>query len=214
MGEKSVQQHSFVQAHGSSTPQNRVTESMLLNRVAQAFGITSWPITAVKTFVGHSLGPASGDQLINTLGVFNQQLLPGIKTIERIAEDVVQDNLSFACQDVELDNVEVSFLNSKGFGGNNASACVLSPVVVNRMLAKRYGTHTMKKYEQSLAVTREKSQHYHQQCLQGQFNTIYQFGESMLNDESIVIDKKSLSVPDYGLAIDLEMENLYKDMTS
>ncbi len=214
VGEKSIKQHSFVQAHGSSTPQNRVTESMLLSRVAGAFGIESWPMTAVKAFVGHSLGPASGDQLINTLGIFNQQLLPGIKTIEGVADDVVQDHLSFACRDMTLDNPEVSFLNSKGFGGNNASACVLSPTVVERMLTKRYGVQSMKNYQQALEVTQENSQQYHQQCLQGKFSTIYQFGESMLDDGSIVIDDRSLSVPEYGLSIDLAMENLYKDMTS
>ncbi len=39
VGEKSVRQHSFVHAHGSSTPANRVTESEILDRVATAFGI-------------------------------------------------------------------------------------------------------------------------------------------------------------------------------
>ena len=38
----------FVQAHGTGTPQNRVTESHILNAVAQHFGIDRWPVAAVK----------------------------------------------------------------------------------------------------------------------------------------------------------------------
>ena len=54
VGEESVQKHSFVHAHGSSTPANRVTESELIDRVASAFDIYDWPITAIKSYVGHS----------------------------------------------------------------------------------------------------------------------------------------------------------------
>lgn len=70
VGEQVVKHQSFVQAHGSSTPQNRVTESRIFDRVAEAFGIESWPVAAVKSYVGHSLGPASGDQLATSLGIF------------------------------------------------------------------------------------------------------------------------------------------------
>ena len=86
-GSETVRQHSFVHAHGSSTPANRVTESELLDRVAAAFGIESWPITAVKAFVGHSLATASGDQVVSALGTFRYGILPGIKTIDRVADD-------------------------------------------------------------------------------------------------------------------------------
>ncbi|MCL4168309.1 UNVERIFIED_CONTAM: hypothetical protein GTU68_027935, partial [Idotea baltica] len=80
VGEQSIQQRSFVQAHGSSTPQNRVTESTIFDKVAKAFDIPAWPVTAVKAFVGHPLAPASGDQLANSLGVFADGIIPGIKT--------------------------------------------------------------------------------------------------------------------------------------
>ena len=88
VGLDAVRQRSFVHAHGSSTPANRVTESELLDRVAAAFGIEQWPITAVKAFLGHSLATASGDQVIAALGTFRHGLLPGLKTIDRVADDV------------------------------------------------------------------------------------------------------------------------------
>ncbi|MGV8514903.1 hypothetical protein ACV35E_33025, partial [Pseudomonas aeruginosa] len=58
VGLDTVRHASFVHAHGSSTPANRVTESEILDRVASAFGIDGWPVTAVKAYVGHSLATA------------------------------------------------------------------------------------------------------------------------------------------------------------
>src|SRR5690606_40448471 len=81
LGEECVQRSSFVQAHGSSTPQNRVTESRIFDQVAKAFNISRWPVAAVKSYLGHSLGPASGDQMMATLGIFTRGIVPGIKTI-------------------------------------------------------------------------------------------------------------------------------------
>jgi acetoacetyl-[acyl-carrier protein] synthase len=213
LGSESIRERSFVQAHGSSTPQNRVTESIILDRVAEAFKIDSWPVSAIKAYVGHSLGPASGDQLINTLGVFAHNILPGIKTIDSVAEDVHGKRLSISTVDKPLErSMDVSFLNSKGFGGNNATACVLSPEITQKMLAKRYGEKAIKTYKTRLESTKEQAQKYHQQFLSGDYQVIYRFGQDMLDDQDISLSDSSLSLPDYGHAIDLKKENLYKDM--
>ena len=37
VGEETVRKHSFIHAHGSSTPANRITESKIFDRVAKAF---------------------------------------------------------------------------------------------------------------------------------------------------------------------------------
>ena len=96
LGDDTVRNKSFVQAHGSSTPHNRTTESKIFHEVAKAFDIESWPIAAVKAYVGHSLGPASGDQMAATLGVFKYGILPGIKTIDKVAENVHSQRLSLS----------------------------------------------------------------------------------------------------------------------
>jgi acetoacetyl-[acyl-carrier protein] synthase len=93
LGDEAVQERSFIQAHGSSTPQNRVSESEIFDRIAQAFDIKKWPVTAIKSYVGHSLAPASGDQLTTSLGVFAQGIIPGIKTIDKVADDVLTERL-------------------------------------------------------------------------------------------------------------------------
>jgi len=143
VGDEAVRERSFIQAHGSSTPQNRITESMIFDKVAKGFGINNWPVTAVKAFVGHPLGPASGDQLASTLGVFADGVIPGIKTTDRVADDVLDDHLDIVLHDKEA-VVDVAFLNSKGFGGNNATAAILSPKVVNSMLKKRYESECLR----------------------------------------------------------------------
>jgi len=213
LGDEAVQRRSFMQAHGSSTPQNRVTESEILDRVAKAFNIDSWPLTAVKAYLGHPLAPASGDQLINSLGIFAQGILPGIKTVDRVADDVLQDRLDIALQDRQLESpMDIAFLNSKGFGGNNATACVLSPTLTETMMAKRYGKQAMQAYQLRREATQERADDYHEAFLKGNYQVIYKFGEDMLDDQDINIDQQSIRVKGYPQEIDLTKENLYKDM--
>jgi len=213
LGDEALAKRSFVQAHGSSTPHNRQTESLILDKVASSFGINHWPVTAVKAFVGHSLAPASGDQLINTLGVFNQGVLPGIKTASSIADDVVQNHLSISTRDTELgSDLDVAFLNSKGFGGNNASASVLSPKRVEQMLTKRYGAKAMLAYQAKREDTQARALDYHNGFLQGDYRSIYHFGESMIDENEIELSAESISLPGRKKPIDLTKENLYKDM--
>ena len=107
VGAETVQKHSFVHAHGSSTPANRTTESELIDRVAQAFDIDEWPVTAIKAYVGHSLSTASGDQLVAALGTFKYDLIPGIKTITQVASDVHQQRARFPLQDLDVSATKI-----------------------------------------------------------------------------------------------------------
>ena len=213
LGEEAVRYRSFVQAHGSSTPQNRVTESAIFDRTAQVFGISNWPITAVKAYIGHSLAPASGDQLVNALGVFDQGILPGIKTIDKVADDVLQSRCHLSLVDVHFDQApDIAFLNSKGFGGNNATACILSPQRVRAMLAKRYGKQAIAAYNRRNAMVVEQADNYHQAALQGDFRVHYHFGQNMVDDKEITLSDIALDVPGFADAVDLTAESIYKDM--
>ena len=91
VGDELLRTAGFVHAHGTGTPQNRVTESAILNKVAAAFGISDWPVAAVKCYLGHSLAVASGDQLAMALGTWDSGWLPGIETSDTLAEDVVSE---------------------------------------------------------------------------------------------------------------------------
>ena len=214
LGDEAVQKRSFVQAHGSSTPANRVTESVIFDSVAKAFNIKKWPVTAIKSYVGHSLAPASADQLMASLGVFKHGILPGIKTIDSVAEDVHQQRLDIALQDRKesAGAWDVAFLNSKGFGGNNATATVLSPQVVQGMLTKRYGQEVMNDYEKKREITRNKANAYDEKASKGDLNVIYRFGEKMIDESEIKLSDKAIAMPGYKNEIPLPQHNPFSDM--
>ncbi len=214
VGEDAVRLRSFVHAHGSSTPANRVTESELLDRIAGAFGIADWPVTAAKAYVGHALASASADQLISALGSFRYQLIPGIKTIDAIAEDVHQQHLRIAIRDTARKEqpLDLCFINSKGFGGNNASAVVLAPRVVERMLRKRHGTAQFAAYAERRETTRAAAQRYDQQVLHGQYDILYNFGNDQIDERAIVISTRGIQVPGFDQPLLFQVDSRFRDM--
>lgn len=211
LGEESVKKRSLIQAHGSSTPQNRITETMIFDKVARAFDIHDWPVTAVKAFVGHPLGPASGDQLASTLGIFADGILPGIKTAEHAAADVLDERLDILYQDQKHD-IDVVFLNTKGFGGNNSTATVLSPQVTENMLAKRHGAEKLAAWKALRETTREAAQQYDALACQGDLRVIYHFGEGIVDEESLTIDAQALAMTEFASTVDLQLKNPFADM--
>lgn len=211
VGLESVQQRSMIHAHGSSTPANRVTESELFDRVARVFDIEQWPVAAVKAYVGHSIGPASGDQLISALGSFEYDLIPGIKTIDRVADDVFSERLQLSTTDIHK-QLDVAFINSKGFGGNNATGVVLSPAVVESMLAKRYGSEAMVGFKAKQAQAKQKAQEYDTNALKGDFNVVYNFGLDMIDDKQLGITEAGITVPGLAHSIEYRAEERYGDM--
>ena len=213
IGDEAIRERSFIQSHGSSTPQNRVTESIIFDKVAAGFGIKDWPVTAVKAFVGHPLGPASGDQLISALGTFADDLIPGIKTTHEIADDVVDENLDILLKDKEA-VMDVAFLNSKGFGGNNATATVLSADIAQNMLQKRYGDEAYTEYTRKREQVRLVAKEYDQQALNGELNVIYNFGQNMINEDNIEVTDSKLTISEFKNSVNLKFENPYDDMTN
>lgn len=212
VGIDAVRTRSFVHAHGSSTPANRVTESELLDRIAEAFGIEAWPVTAVKAFVGHSLAPASGDQLIAALGTFHHGLLPGLKTIDKVADDVHRQHLSLDTRDRRVENMEVCFLNSKGFGGNNATGVLLAPQVAERMLRKRHGEAAFAAWQARREATRAAAARYDQQALRGQFDILYHFGQGLIDDRELQIDAQQVRIPGFSQPLVYRKDERYADM--
>jgi acetoacetyl-[acyl-carrier protein] synthase len=213
LGEESVQLRSIVQAHGSSTPQNRVTESQIFDQIAQVFNITNWPVSAVKAYVGHSLSAASGEQLIASLGIFKYGLIPGIKTIDKVADDVFSDRLQISTKDVAVEQpVDVAFLNSKGFGGNNATASIFAPHIVDSMLVRRYGKVAFTQYQEKREEVRSNASAYDVAASHGDFATIYHFGEGLIDETLIKFDQERLGLPGFAQAINLSFTNRFSDM--
>jgi acetoacetyl-[acyl-carrier protein] synthase len=215
LGDDSLRQRSLMQAHGTGTPQNRVTESQIMNELAKVFGIDRWPVGAIKAYLGHSLAPAGGDQLAAILGTWQYGWIPGITTIERIADDVHRSNLQFEIEHRQIDpgTLDTALINSKGFGGNNATGVVLSPDVTRQMLAKRHGKDAMTEHAKRNEAIRAQIHDYDQRATAGQVATIYQFGEGVLDGDDLTITTSAITIPGYGQTIDLDLANPYPDMT-
>ncbi|WP_426358869.1 beta-ketoacyl synthase [Pseudocolwellia sp. HL-MZ19] len=213
LGEESVQKRSFILAHGSSTPQNRVTESLIYDRIAKTFDINDWPIAAPKAYVGHTIAPASGDQFTMALGIFAHNIMPGINTIDKVADDVYDEHLKITTEHWDCGDMDVAFINSKGFGGNNATAILLSPAVTLTMLEKRHGSEVFKAYLEKTEQVTQAQKVYQDKADNGEFDLIYRFGNGMIEENDIVITKENMSIPNFGIGIDLPTENPFSDMT-
>ncbi len=214
LGEDSLRRRTFVHAHGTGTPQNRVTESRILNELAGVFGIENWPVAAVKSVLGHSMAPASGDQLACALGTWAYGRVPGITTIDAIADDVSHDHLRLPTEHFELpgDDIDGIFVNSKGFGGNNATGLFLSPAVTRRMLEKKHGARAMAAHAESNATVRERAFDYDAAMTRGETDVLYGFGEGVIDGDDLGLSETELRVPGYAHPIPLDAENPFPDM--
>lgn len=214
LGEEGMRR-SFVQAHGTSTPQNRVTESHIINETAKAFGIKNWPLSAVKSYLGHSLGAASADQLAATLGVWKYGYIPGITTIDRIADDVYSSHLNILTDhlDVGPQGTDAAVLNAKGFGGNNATAGILAPHVVSRMLGKKYGQQNMRDYAVRNEAVAEQAAQYDADAIKGLTKPLYHFGTNVRDGDEVFLSDQEIKITGYDNTISLDLKNPYPDMT-
>ncbi len=215
LGEDGLRRRTQMQAHGTGTPQNRVTESHILNELAGIHGIEGWPVGAVKAYVGHSMAPAGGDQLAAVLGTWEHGWFPGITTIDHIADDVHDSNLLLPMQHVEVDRkeMEAAFINSKGFGGNNATGLFLSPETTRRMLERRWGKDVMLAHARTHEAVAAAAADYDAAMERGEIMPIYQFGEGVVQGEDLDITEKTLQIPGFGLPIKLDLDNPFGDMT-
>lgn len=214
LGQESLQQRSFVQAHGTSTPQNRVTESHVINETAKAFGIQNWTVAALKCFIGHSQGTAGGDQMNLSLGVWQYGYIPGITTTPEFASDIHSSNLNLSNQHIEVGptGMDSVILNSKGFGGNNASAVVLAPHITQQMLLKRHGQDAINRYQDKLVATREAAAAYDQNSIKGLTRPIYLYDHNVLTGEDLEISNREIRLPGYSQPVSLDIGNPYDDM--
>jgi len=214
LGEEGLRRRTYVQSHGTGTPQNRVTESRILNELAKTYGIERWLVSAVKAYVGHSMAPAGGDQLASVLGVWRHGWVPGITTINHIADDVHDSHLHLPMQHVQVDPEAMpgAVINSKGFGGNNASGLFLSPQHTRAMLAKRWGKAAFAAYEKRNEAVRRSRREYDEAMLRTTMAPIYRFGEGVLAGEDLSISTAAIHLPGFGLPVRLDLPNPYEDM--
>lgn len=214
IGADGLKHRSYVQSHGTGTPQNRQTESKVLDDTAKRFGISNWPITAVKAFLGHSLASSAGDQIMASLGFWNEGILPGILTVDEIAEDVTASAIDFKLQHLDLGSkaMDATIINSKGFGGNNASASILAPHIVTEMLSKRHGSKAMTAYASRNEEVKAKAELSETLAMNGVNQIIYKFDNNVLAGENLTDGEQELTVAGINTPVSLAVANPYSDM--
>lgn len=205
----------YVQAHGTGTPQNRTSESHIMSELARVFAIPAWPVAAVKAHVGHSLAPAAADQIVASLGAWQDGIIPGITTITEIADDVYTDHLKFLLSHEDIDPTRTpgAFINSKGFGGNNATALLLSPDQTEKMLTRKHGAEAWRAYSKKSEAVQQCSLDYDKATTANKTAPYYQFGVDVVEGEALQINDRALHVPGFAKAIDLVLENPHPDMS-
>lgn len=215
LGEQGLRNQTYMQAHGTGTPQNRVTESHIFNELAKTFAIDNWLVGAVKCYVGHSMAPAGGDQLAAIVGAWQDGIIPGISTIDHIADDVHHSNLNLPFDHVTEDpNTYLgAFVNSKGFGGNNATGLFLSPDQTRNMLRSRWGNRALADHAHKNEEIQRRNEQYDAEVDDGTTLPIYQFGEGVVDGESLALGPLEIGIPGFPNPVDLNLENPYSDMT-
>jgi 3-oxoacyl-(acyl-carrier-protein) synthase len=130
----------YINAHGSSTPQNDVFET---NAIKQVFGIRAYevPISSTKSMIGHSLSAASLTGVVAALGAIQHGVIP--PTINYEFADPLCD-LDYVPNVARKADVRVALVTASGFGGIHTCAIlgsVSNPVASGR-LASFHATRT------------------------------------------------------------------------
>ncbi|RPJ06367.1 MAG: beta-ketoacyl-[acyl-carrier-protein] synthase family protein, partial [Deltaproteobacteria bacterium] len=105
-----------INAHGTATPFNDVSETRGIKRV---FGerAREIPISGIKSMVGHCLGAAGGIEAVATVLTVERGIIP--PTIHYEVPDPLCDLYYTPNQPIKRD-VRIAISNSFAFGGNNA----------------------------------------------------------------------------------------------
>ncbi len=110
------EQVDYVNAHGTATPQNDVTEAAAINRWAGARA-ASLPVSSTKASIGHLLGAAGAVEAVVCLMALQGQWQPpetAIGTVDPACHFKVVREPTDA-------KLEIALSNSFGFGGANAT---------------------------------------------------------------------------------------------
>lgn len=108
---------SYVNAHGTSTPANDVTETAAIKR---ALGDSAYKVavSSTKSMTGHLLGGSGGIEAVATaMAVANDRIPPTIN-IENLDPEC---DLDYVPDESRAQTVDVALSNSFGFGGHNVT---------------------------------------------------------------------------------------------
>lgn len=107
--------------------------------------------------------------------------------------------------------LEVCFINSKGFGGNNASGVVLSPRIAEKMLRKRHGQAAFAAYVEARADPRRRPRLRPARAA-GDLEIIYNFGQDLIDEHAIEVSAEQVTVPGFSQPLVYKKDARFSDM--
>ena len=105
----------YINAHGTGTKNNDLSESVALRNV---FGSTIPTFSSTKSYTGHTLAAAGAiEAVFSVLAIKNKVVFPNLNFENSISEIGLKPQKRFE----QFQNVETVLSNSFGFGGNNTT---------------------------------------------------------------------------------------------
>lgn len=106
----------YINAHGTSTPQGDICESMAIRRILGDHADKVW-VSSIKSMIGHLLGAAGSVEMAACIKAIETGDVP--PTINLDNQDPACD-LDYVPNEARHGDIKVTMNNSFGFGGHNA----------------------------------------------------------------------------------------------
>ena len=107
----------YVNAHGTSTPQGDIAETLALKRSFSEHA-QKLPVSSTKSMVGHLLGAAGGVEAVYTTLAIHHQVVPPTINLDNPDPACDLDYVPNTARDLKI---RAALTNSFGFGGTNGT---------------------------------------------------------------------------------------------
>lgn len=118
------EQISYVNAHGTSTPANDVTETAAVKKVFGAYAKEGLMVSSTKSMTGHLLGAAGAIEAAFCALAITEGVVPPTINLDNPDE---RCDLDYVPQHARQAKVEYAMSNSFGFGGTNGTIILGTP---------------------------------------------------------------------------------------